>query len=338
VAIPRFRLRTGGQEVALADRLLELRVTVSADRASDSLELTLDDRDPRLAIPPPGRELELWLGYHDPLRDPTAAADDGLSYLGKYLHSELDLELAPARLALRAQAADFTADSRFKAPTTRAWPDDVALGAIVAEIAGAHGYEPKVAPELSAVRIRHLDQAGESDLALLTRLGEEYDAVAKAVGGYLLFAVAGAARSAGAGTPLPAVVVRPDAVISGRATFRERSKYRSAVAKYHDLDAGETVAVAAGDGEPVFEVARACPDRAAAEAAAAATFARLQRGSGELSLTVLGDPSIVAETPLRMAGWRDGANASWTVTRAVHSLGSSGFRTEITAELPLPEA
>lgn len=322
---PAFRLRAQGAEVPLADRLLDLKITSSTDAASDSLELTLDNRDSRIALPPPGGELEAWLGY-EPEPQP----------MGRFLFADLELSLPPLRLTVRATAADFGRESALKAPTTRNWPDRLPLARLVRTIADAHGYTPKVAPALAAAPVENLEQSAESDLALLNRLADARDAAAKADTRHLLFLPRGAGRSA-SGLPL-AATLRPEDALSARASFRERSRYAAASAKYHDLDSGAPVTVTAGAGEPVFEVRGLHPSESAARTAAEAALARLVRQTAELDLELPGRPDLVAETRLRLEHWPPGLDGDWTITRVAHSLSASGFRSRITAEQPPPES
>lgn len=318
---PAFRLRAGGEEVPLADRLLDLKITSSTDAASDSLELSLDNRDSRIALPPPGGELEAWLGY-EPAPEP----------MGRFLFADLELSLPPLRLTVRATAADFGRESALKARTTRNWPDRLPLAEVVRTVAEAHGYTPRVAPALAALPVENLHQSAESDIALLSRLAETRDAAFKADARHLLFVPRGAGKSA-SGLPLGAAV-RPEDALSARASFRERSRYAAATAKYHDLDAGEPATVTAGDGEPAFEVRGVHPTETAARTAAGAALARMARQTAELDLELPGRPDLVAETRLRLEHWPRGFDGDWIITRVAHSLSSSGFRSRITAEQP----
>lgn len=322
---PAFRLRAGGAEVPVGDRLLDLKATSTSDDASDTLELTLDNRDAAVALPPPGGELEAWLGYAPSPR-----------YLGKFLFADLEVSFPPLRLTLRATAADFGRASTLKAPRTRNWPERLTLGRVAETLADAHGYRARVAPALAAVPVENLDQSAESDLALLARLAAARGAAAKADAGHLLVVPRGAGTSV-SGKPL-AAAIRPEDALSARASHRERTRYASATAKYHDLNSGETETVTAGAGEPVFEVRGLRPTRAAAEAAAEAALADRTRAAAELDLELPGHPDLAAETRLRLPGdWPEGLAGEWTATRVAHSLGSSGYRTRITAERP-PDA
>ena len=167
---PRYRILAADQDVTarIADRLISLRVTLTSDSDSDSLSLTLDNRDHALPVLSHRTPLRIWLGYE--------AADH---YLGQYLRAEAVYDLVPARLTVRATAADFTGSSGLKAPRTRSW-DDPALGALVRQIAAEYDYTGVCSPELADIQLEHVDQTEESDLHLLRRLARDHDATFKA--------------------------------------------------------------------------------------------------------------------------------------------------------------
>lgn len=325
---PAFRLDVEGEDVTdrVRRHLVELRVTLTADSASDSLQLTLSDAPGVLASPAAERAIRISLGYRE----------TGLQALGVYYHSETDIDLIPRRMVLRATAADFRRRSTLKAPRSRAW-QAVTLGQVVAEIASEHGYEPRVAPALAGVALGHIDQTAESDLHLLRRLARYYDADVKAAGGYMVMMPRGSAHSAGRGTALPTYTASPESatVLTGRVSWRGRPKYNSVVASYHDLAAGALTHVTAGSGDPAFVIREPRPDRAQAMADAAARLARLRRQTATLDLSVVGDPSLAAEGRIVTSGWGEGASGTWSITRAVHRLTSGGFQSQVSAELAL---
>ena len=323
---PAFRLDVEGEDVTERVRrhLVELRVTLTADRSSDTLQVTLSDAPGVLARPGAERALRVRLGYRE----------TGLTALGVYYHSETDVELVPRRMVLRATAADFRSVSTLKAPRSRSW-QATTLGRVVADVAAGHGYEPRVAPALADTAIEHIDQTSEGDLHLLRRLARGYDATVKAAGGYLVMMPRDAARSAGRDTPLPTYTASPEGgtVLTGRVSWRGRPKYGSVSASYHDVRAGALTHVTAGSGDPVFVIREPLPDRAPALAAAAARLSRLQRQTGTLELSVVGDPSLAAQGRVVTSGWGDGANGTWTMTRVTHTLTARGFQSQVSAEI-----
>ena len=323
---PAFRLDVEGEDVTdrVRRHLVELRVTLTADSTSDSLQVTLSDAPGVLARPAAERELQVSLGYRE----------TGLTALGVYYHSETDIELVPRRMVLRATAADFRRRSTLKAPRSRAW-QATTLGQVVADVAAAHGYEPRVASALAGAAIGHIDQTAESDMHLLRRLARIYDATVKAAGGYLVMMPRDAARSAGSDTPLPTYTAAPErgTVLTARVSWRGRPKYSSVVASYHDVRAGALTHVTAGRGDPAYVIREPRPDRAQAIADATARLSRLQRQTAALEMSVAGDPSLAAQGRVATSGWGDGTDGTWTISRATHILTARGFQSQVSAAI-----
>ena len=103
---PAFRVLAGGEDVSgiVEQHLVQLRLTSTSDRSSDTLEIELSDADNVLALPSAERELRVSIGYRDSRLVP----------MGVYYHSESEIQLAPRRLTVRATAADFRRQSSLK--------------------------------------------------------------------------------------------------------------------------------------------------------------------------------------------------------------------------------
>ena len=320
---PAWQLDVEGEDVTarVREHLVELRVTLTSDTASDILQITLSDVFGGIARPAAEREIRVSLGYRA----------TGLTALGVYYHSETDIDLVPRRMVLRATAADLRRDRSFKAPRSRAWPPTT-LGQVVAAIAAEHGYTSRVAPALAAEAIGHIDQTSESDMSLLQRLARGYDATVKAAAGALVVVPHGAGRNV-SGAALPTYTASPGAgtVLSGRVGYRGRPRYGSVQASYHDVATAEMVHVTVGAGEPRYIVRDPLPDRTQALAAAQARSARLRRQTATLDLDVVGDPTLAVEGRVRTTGWGADTDGVWSITRVVHTLSDKGFRSQLSA-------
>ena len=323
---PAFTLDAGGTDVTdrVRRHLVELRVTLTSDSASDTLQITISDAPRALARPAAERELKVSLGYRE----------TGLAPLGVYYHSETDVEFAPRRLVLRATAADFRRRSTLKAPKSRAW-QDTTLGAIVTAIAAEHGYTPRVDASLAAAPLAHVDQTAEGDLHLLRRLARQYDGTVKAAGKYLVMMPHGAGRSAAGGVPLPVYRVTAGSadVASGRVSWRGRPRYGSVQASYYDLATGALEHVITGAGAPTFVLRDPYPDRAQALAAAQGRLARLARQTATLDLTLIGAPTLTAEGRIVTSGWGEGTDGAWSIERVTHALSRNGFHSIVSAAI-----
>lgn len=334
---PVFRIYADRVEItaAVRDRLLELVVTDEAGIQSDELKLTLDDRrreDGAIAqLPRIGTVLTVSIGY----------AETRLVSLGRFIVDEVEMRSPPATLTVSAKAADMVGP--FRSPKTRSW-DETTLGKLVEAIAAEHRYTPKVDSELGAIQIPHLDQTEESDMALLTRLAAKHDAVAKPVAGFLVLARQGAAKTI-TGLALPTIRL----TVSDLAEWRYRHSARKpggsgstkeantqtppstatggTKAYWWDFEKGERREVTTG--RPPFEEVRYVhASEAEAKAAAATRKNRGERGQGELSFSLPGDPRLAAEGRLSIS-LRPGIPTDWRIKRVEHRLGTQGYTTQV---------
>ncbi len=317
---PVYQILADSQDITakIADRLLSLTLTDEAGIQSDTVEIRLDDRDNGIVLPRTGAELVVSIGYRE----------TGLVRMGLYIVDELVLAGPVRTLTIRGKAANMP--QSIKAPKTRPW-DEVTLGDLVANIAGEHGLTPRIGAELAGIALPHLDQTEESDLHLLTRLAQQFDAVAKPMGNHLILVKRGQAKSA-SGKTIPEVTLKAADISSWQATLAERGRYGSVTAEWHDKVTAERKTVRAGSGEPVFQLRRSFPDTAQAQTAAEAKLATLNRGTGSLDVTLPGSPNLMAEGVVAMKEFRSGINGRWLVNRVTHTISSQGFTTTLSAE------
>ena len=315
---PEYRITANGDDITavIADRLVSLRLTDEAGIESDTLELVLADHLAPIQLPPTGAELEVALGY-----------DGVLTAMGLFVVDELELGGWPTTMTIRARAAVMKASVGGKvdlqSQKTRSWDAGTTLGAMVETIAGEHGLKPAVAAELASIALPHTDQTRESDMHLLQRLAKRHDAVLKAAGGALAMTKRGAGTTA-SGQALPTYTVRAKDCTAFRATLAKRDAPGTVKAFWQDTRAARREEALFGEGDPVRELRQVFPTQAAAEEAARAEWGRRARGEATASFTLSGDPSVMAEAPLRAEGFRPGVDGEWIVSRVEHSLDAGG--------------
>jgi phage protein D len=288
---------------------------------SDTLEIKLDDREPPRVIPPEERdEFYVSMGYKE----------TGVAPMGIFVVDEINYSGPVRELTVRARATDMVAN--FKAPRTKEW-GDTTISAVVEEIAGRHGYIPKVGGEVAAIQLPHLNQTEESDMHLLTRLAEEYGAVFKPVYKTLVFMPPGEAKSA-SGRDLPTVMLTKKDIQRWNTILAKRGKYKSVRARWRDIEKGEDVEVTIGGGDPEFLLRNTYPNHELAKAAAQSKYDALQRGVGTINLTVEGDVRLGAEGKVEINNLR-GANGTWVIEQAVHTITKKdGYKCDIEGAVP----
>ena len=318
---PAYSVLAGSDDITsiVREHLASLQLSSSLDGSADILEIVLDNTGGRLAVPDPGRKLRVALGYKK----------TGLTDMGTYVHVESRADLVPARLTVRATAADLTHRSEWKTQRTRAW-HDLTLGDVVERLASDHGLDATVSDSLANEPIAHIDQTAESDLHLLRRLAEHYDAAVQIRTDRLTFLPAAPAVTAGAGQAIEPVTIARTAIVRASLRQEDRSVYAAVRAVYWDVGENAAFGVTAGEGEPVYELRETFPDHARASAAAKATLERLTRRTATLEATFEGNPAVVAGVRLRVPSWPQSGNRVWSVTSAAHRFSPPrGFSTTV---------
>ncbi|MCY1219231.1 phage late control protein GPD [compost metagenome] len=351
---PAYTLTLNGKDISrvFEGRLIGLTLIDNRGFEADQLDIELDDHDGMLDLPEKGVHLSLGLGW----------ADTGVVDKGRYKVDELEHTGPPDRLTIRARSADLGSDL-----TTRKERSfrDKTIGAIVRAIAGKNELVAVIAAKLANQVVEHLDQTGESDANLLTRLAKDYDAIATVKQGKLLFIKAGEALSA-SGIPLSTVLITRASGDTHSFTVADRDNYNGVKAFYQDtrlakkgevvIDASNAVAVKETPAPVTGRKKKPKPKstvttypnpdnvkvlrhtfatKANAERAARAEWARMQRGVANFSITLArGRPDLFPELPAVVSGWKPQIdNTGWTITKVTHHLTERGYITSLELEI-----
>lgn len=327
---PTFSLVANDKDVTavIASRFIGLTYTDETGESSDTLEIELADHLPDNPIQKPakGAELQLAIGY-----------DGNNTRMGLFVVDEIRLGGPPDHMIICARAAVYAETPKgktdFQTQKTRTWKNGTKIGDMVAKIAKEHGMTSTVSAALATVQLPHIQQDAESDINMLLRIGKRYDAIAKPVGGKLIFAKRGDAQTAG-GIQLPTVTVNKRDVSHWDYIEASRESAGTVAAYYHAKHQGKRHEVKVGSGEPVKRIRYWFPTQAEALAAATAELQRRTRSMEQFEFSGPGHPDLVGEGPLVLAGWRDGIPINWIVKRAVHRISKTGYTCDVSAEQP----
>ena len=323
----RYQVLVDGKDISalIAPRLISLDLTDNHRLEADQLSLVLSDHDGLLAIPPRGAEIRLWLGW----------STTGLIDKGSYVVDESEHSGAPDVLSIRARSADLRKGLKTKRDQSYS---ATTLGAVLRVLAARQGLTPLIAPDLEAQQVLQLDQTGESDANLLTRLGEDYDAVATVKAGRLLFLPAGGEgrQRCRPGPRHPHPQGRRQAQLPAG---RPRS-YDAVRAFYYDVNSAKKQEAIAGGGENVKDLRHTYADQLSALRAARAEWNRLQRGTATLTYQLaLGRPELMPELTYTLQDVKAEIDAIiWYGGNVQHSLtADGGYTTRLELEAKLPE-
>ncbi|MGY4638175.1 phage late control D family protein [Pseudomonas sp. TE24901] len=327
-SVPAFRLTVDGLDIAqlISPRLMTLELTDNRGVEADQLSITLSDHDGLLTIPPKGAVLRLWLGW----------SDTGLVDKGTYTVDETEHSGAPDVLSIRARSADLR--KGLKTKRERSW-SNTTLGDVLGDIAIGNGLTATIAGALDGLPILQLDQANESDANLISRLGEEFDAVASVKAGCLLCLPAGGGKTA-SGMDLPHIVLTREDGDQHRYLQADRDSYDGVRAYYYDVNSAKKQEAIAGGGDNLKDLRHTYSDQQSALRSARAEFRRLQRGSATLSYTLaMGRPDLIPELTYTLQGVKAEIDEIiWYGGNVQHSLSpDGGYTVSLELESKLPE-
>ena len=210
---------------------------------------------------------------------------------------------------------------------------------MLGDIATGNGLTATVASGLGGMPIQQLDQANESDANLISRLGEEFDAVASVKAGCLLCMPAGGGKSV-TGIALPHITLTREDGDQHRYLQADRDSYEGVRAYFYDLNSAEKQQAIAGGGDNLKDLRHTYSDRQSALRAARAEFNRLQRGSATLSYTLaLGRADLMPELTYTFEGVKpEIEQIICSGDNVEHSLSAdSGYIVSLELESKLPE-
>lgn len=323
---PAFQIT--GLSGIIGSRLISLSVTDESTEQSDTCTIELSDPRNEFDIPQAGHVIGVSIGYADVLRD-----------MGQFVIDSVKIAGPAHRITLEAKAAPFTAAGGFSAVQTRNTRsfDEITLGDLVSTIAGEHGLAPAISPQLASVQLLHIDQTNESDINFLTRLARQFKAVCKPTFGRLVFAVRGEGKSI-SGLALPSLTLQPRHVTSWSATLGKRTNFSKVQTAHHDPETGETVVYDAEGGEfvggaEVYQHPMPFASADEAMAAGASMLDQFRRGAQEVSISMPGNPNILAEATVTLNGFHPRIDGPWLVKRVEHRI-ESGYTCNLSCELP----
>ncbi|WP_338803324.1 phage late control D family protein [Xenorhabdus griffiniae] len=347
---PAFDLKIGGRQITLLnERLLSLTLTDNRGFEADTLELSIDDADGKIELPPRGAEIVVRIGWHgEPLIEKGLFVVDEISHNGP-----------PDRLDITARSADFREEFNIKREYS--W-HDITVGDVVSAIAGRYDLQPAVSRQLMDIEIDHADQTNESDISFLSRMAEMLGAIATIKNSKLLFIIPGRGVSQ-SGQPLPVITLTRDSGDSHSFRVADRAAYTGVKASWLDLNFGKQPAttlkrkhklpkkknekssrregeyLAGADGN-VYVMRQTFKTEQAARRAAAAKWAKLQRGAAEFSITLArGRADLYPDLTASVIGFKSAIDShQWTISRVVHTIGDTGFTTQLELELKIQDA
>lgn len=317
-----IRLTANGKDItnAISGRVLSCTLTDRRADQVDEFTIELDNHDDQLAAPDPGATLQVWLQDND----------QSWVAMGTFEVDAIGITLVPMTISIRATSGDIT--SSLKANRDYSY-DNTTLGAVLDTIAKRNDLSTAISPELASQTIDHLDQTTESDLSLISRLGELFDAVATVKNNQILFNPIGAG-TAPSGTVLPTVTI-PLTDCTSAHLERQKTPYTGVAASWNNRAYARRDTIVVGSDNNPFTIRTTFRTEALAKTAATSKWAKLKRAEQTLELELKHlNLAAIAEAGLTVKNAPAGINADgWLINEVEHRLGGDGFRTRVSAEL-----
>lgn len=323
VPAPTYVLTYNGRDITadLTPYLLSVAYTDNlAGTESDSIDLHLEDVDGRWCdawFPTKGDHINLRIGYlGEPLVD-----------CGDFDVDEIELDGPPSQVRIRALAASVMKDLR----TARAKAyENTTLAGIVRTVAARH--KLNVIGDIEPIPIERVTQLQQEDLKFLKRLAAEYGYAFNVRGDKLTFYRLDALREA-------SPILTLQAVDMARYTFRDRVKElpKKARVSHHKAAAKQVVAYeVVSDGQVVakpsadsLNLNTRAENATQAHAKSKAALHRAQDEATTATITVWGNPSLVAGVSVDIEGFGQ-LSGRYQVAASRHELSrGSGYTTEL---------
>ena len=337
-------------------RIISISLTDKRGFEADELTIELDDHDGTIAIPKTGSKITLKLGYKE----------TGLVEKGEYLVSEFTASGSPDILSITARAADLA--EALAEQVEKSWHKQT-LYQIIETIAKKHKYEYIISKDYQNQKIEHIDQTNESDASFMSRLAEQYDAIATVKNGKLLFIPAGESQTASGQPILPTTITRASGD-SHSFTYSSSNSYQAVRAYYTDKKTGQKKEVIVNkdnaypnkkttqqtktvkgktfkakkkendnqkvntEGQKIKTLRHLYATESGAWSGARGAFKKIQRGVAEFSITIaVGRPDLYPETPAVVKGFKPEIDAeAWLITEVSHKIDSGGYTASIQFE------
>ncbi|WP_081310637.1 phage late control D family protein [Pseudoalteromonas luteoviolacea] len=326
-----YSVKANGKEVAaqLRDRIAEVRVTLRTGLLSDTCYVKFDNLGNLPITAPKGAEdLEIGMGYKQGTGDNSAPIVE----MGKYSVGEYQL-IGPVR-ALELHGNKVIWDQELKTLKFKSWPssDDapLMLADVISEIAGQYGLSPCIADSYQQIQLPQIEQS-ESDMQLLSKLAEQFDAFMKIVNDKLIFMNKGTGRSL-SGQALPEVALGPKWLTNWILNAQHYKSVGEVKAKFYDFDIAELKTVNAGSKSPSHVLPYVFANEAIAQAAADSKLNQLKRSHKSVQLHTFGKPDIVAGGVVEIEDVADEINGRWYVNEVEHVINGQGFYSYVSCE------
>lgn len=293
---------------------------------ADTCQISVDDRDWKIATVQPGARLEVFLGYKEV----------GLAQMGVFEIDSVDYNVIPKTIDIIGNSIGFTTPA--KQPAIRNH-DKPKLGDLIRGIAGRHGATAAVSDALDGIELPFANQTS-SDLQYLVELERRFGAIATFNNGRLVFQERDTGKALD-GTDQQVLLLQPWDIHKAKATHTKRSEYSGTKVGWidgdhvkHYVDHANPSAPQGVDNPFLSNILGRNENEA--KTIAKSQMAQLLRSQGQLTATLAkGNPWLRPQAPILMKRFRSEVNGSYICETVTHTfISEPGLGTDLTARPP----
>lgn len=334
---PNFSISIEGADITeeVRQNLVSLSLTDNGGSTKQSDQIVFAVASDTLELPPKGVKVSIAMGFGEELVDKGTYVVDALASGGS--SSAHRIVQITARAFSKTNARGHSA---LQSQKTRSW-SGVSLGDVVKSISAEHHLTAGIPDELANISIEHIDQLGESDMNLLTRLAERYGAVSKVTHDHWVISLREAVTTV-SGEPLDKYLITRDMVDSW--SYRANSDHPDTsspgsgtqIITYKDLtDGGKIKTIKIGSGEPVIQSSWPQPDLESAREIAASYSTGSKKKLLGMNLSLPATPEMMnlsAQCLITTQGFGIKEDKDWHISRLNLDLMNQGFLVSLDLE------
>ncbi|MDY3571965.1 contractile injection system protein, VgrG/Pvc8 family [Enterobacter hormaechei] len=337
--LPNFSISVEGDDITeiVRKNLISLTLKDHGAGSKKSDEFTFSVVSDVMKLPPKGVKISVAIGFGGELVNKGTFVVDA--------RSSGQSSGGPRIIEITARAFSKTNErghSTLQSQKTRSF-SDITLGDLMLTVASEHGLTARVDSRLVNVSVAHVDQLGESDMNLMTRIAGQFGAVSKITHDYWVLSPRDSDTTV-SGKPLPVRTITPDMCEQWR--YHDNSDHPSVssdtkgsgtiIIPYTDMaDGGKVKSLKVGSGEPVFTYPSNQPSLKDAQYVAGGTTKHVAKKLRGMSMTLPATPELMgmtAEGKITTEGFGSVEDRTWKVGRIEFQLQPKGLTISLELE------
>ena len=332
-----YRITIDGRNVTdnFDPHLIALTLTDNDGGRTDTLEITIDDTEGRIALPRAGAQIQAAIWWIEP---PPWGTNKAIQFQGVTDEPESSGSRGGGMvLQITAHSADLKGKGKEKVEKHK---DKKKFKDIASQWGDDAGYQVKVADELGSIERDYWVMANESFLSWGRRIAEEMGATFKTAYPKAVFLPRNSSSSASGQSLEQLYVVRDHNLIAWRLTpVQDRSVYKRANVRWYDRKKAkwnkEQVEIGGQDGSVDITETFKFADKERAKNRATSNSDEAKRGKGGGEIRIDGDARARSQVDCLVQGIRSGIDGMWRVTIARHTYTrDGGWTTSCDVEQP----